>query len=141
MQNKLFYDDEYEALALMVSNCPKGAKALAGFLFPHLKPDSAYARLKSCLNPDRDERMTFGQIIAAMRFCDSYEPLLYACDETQHKRPERVVLDEQKSELARTIADASETLRRATEALERLGSGGNGMSVGDVLRETRSGVR
>lgn len=67
MQGKLFFEDEYEALNLMVSNSQKTAKELAGFLFPHLKLDSAYARLKSCLNPERDERLTFGQIIAGLR--------------------------------------------------------------------------
>jgi len=79
MQGKLFFEDEYEALNLMISNSEKSAKELAVFLFPHLKMDSAYARLKSCLNPERDECLTFGQIIAAMRFCECYEPLMFAC--------------------------------------------------------------
>ncbi|XLV72591.1 hypothetical protein ACKZDW_08045 [Ralstonia syzygii subsp. celebesensis] len=53
MQTKLFYEDEYEALNLMVSNSQKSAKELAAYLFPHLKPESAYARLKACLNPEK----------------------------------------------------------------------------------------
>jgi len=68
MQQQMWFDDEFEALNLMISN----SKRLAGFLFPHLKPDSAYARLKSCLSHDKDERLTFGQIIAAMKFCECY---------------------------------------------------------------------
>ena len=84
MQEKLLYDDEYQALSLMIGNSQKSVKELADYLYPHLKPESAYARLKACLNPDRDERLTFGQIIAAMKFCERYDPLFYACDETLH---------------------------------------------------------
>ena len=47
-----------------------------------MKSDSAYARLKVCLNSEKDERLSFGQIIAAMNFCGQYDPLMYACDET-----------------------------------------------------------
>lgn len=89
MQDKLFFEDEYEALNLMISNSGKTAKELAVFLFPHLKMDSAYARLKACMNSEKDERLTFGQIIAAMKFCERDEPLMFACDETLHARPDR----------------------------------------------------
>ncbi len=43
MQAKLFYEDEFEALNLMVSNSQKTPKELACYLFPHLKAESAYA--------------------------------------------------------------------------------------------------
>ncbi|MDR0251503.1 MAG: hypothetical protein LBI35_09420 [Burkholderiales bacterium] len=118
MQNKLFFDDEHEALALMVSGCAKGTKALASYLFPHLKPESAYARLKACLNPEKDERLTFGQIIAAMKFCGSYEPLLYACDETMHSRPKRIELEDQKAALMREYIAASKTLIGVVQRIE-----------------------
>ena len=120
MQNKLFYEDEYEALNLMVSNSGKSAKELAVFLFPHLKMDSAYARLKSCLNPEKDERLTFGQIIAAMNFCGRYDPIAFACDETQHQRPERKAPHEDEVRLVEAINSAADVMAKAMRQLEQL---------------------
>lgn len=123
MQGKLFFEDEYEALNLMVSNSQKTAKELAVFLFPHLKLDSAYARLKSCLNPERDERLTFGQIVAAMRFCECYEPLMYACDETMHARPDRHAPADEEVRLVEAINGAAEMMQKAMRQLEHLQRG------------------
>ena len=120
MQNKLFYDDEYEALNLMVSNSGKSAKELAVFLFPHLKMDSAYARLKSCLNPEKDERLTFGQIIAAMNFCQRFDPIAFACDETNHQRPAPKAPHEDEVRLVEAINSAAEVMNKAMRQLEHL---------------------
>lgn len=120
MQTKLFYDDEYEALNLMVSNSSKSAKELAVYLFPHMKMDSAYARLKACLNPDKDERLTFGQIMAAMNFCGQYEPLMYACDETLHARPDRKAPEDEQVRLVEAINSAANIMQKAMAQLEHL---------------------
>lgn len=122
MQTKLFYEDEYEALNLMVSNSQKTTKELAAYLFPHLKLDSAYARLKACLSPDKDERLTFGQIIAAMRFCESYDPLMYACDETLHARPDRKSADDEEVRLVEAINSAADIMQKAMRQIENLRS-------------------
>jgi hypothetical protein len=120
MQDKLFYEDEFEALNLMVSNSQKSPKELAVYLFPHLKMDSAYARLKACLNPEKDERLTFGQIIAAMRFCDCFDPLMYACDETLHARPDRKAAKDEEVKLVQAINGAADVLQKAMRQLENL---------------------
>ena len=119
---KLFYEDEYEALSLMVSHGSKSPKELACYLFPHMKPDSAYARLKSCLNPDKDERLTFGQIIAAMNFCECYDPLMYACDETLHARHDRKAAADEEVRLVEAINGAANVLDKAMRQLEHLRS-------------------
>jgi hypothetical protein len=122
MQTKLWFDDEFEALNLMISNSQKSSKELAGYLFPHLKPDSAYARLRACLSPDKDERLTFGQIIAAMKFCGGYEPLYFACDETMHGRPDRKQVKDEEVKLVEAIEGAASTLNKAMRQLENLRS-------------------
>ncbi len=120
MQDKLFFEDEYEALNLMISNSGKTAKELAVFLFPHLKMDSAYARLKACMNSEKDERLTFGQIIAAMKFCERYEPLMFACDETLHARPDRRAPKDEEVRLVEAMNSASSMLAKAMKQLEVL---------------------
>lgn len=120
MQDKLFYEDEFEALSLMISSSEKSYKEVANYLFPHMKPESAYAKLKSCLNSEKDERLTFGQIIACMKFCDRYDPILFACDDTLHSRPERKAYQDQEANLIRVIEEASSVTSKALQTLERL---------------------
>lgn len=126
MQEKLFYEDEYEALSLMVSNSERTHQELAYHLFPHMKPASAYARLKSCLNPEKDERLTFGQIIAAMKFCERYDPLMFACDETLHARPDRKSPADEEVKLVEAINGAASVMTKAMKQLEQLRAMGAG---------------
>ena len=119
-QQKLFYEDEFEALQLMISSSERSFKEVASYLFPHLKPESAYARLKACLNPEKDERLTFGQIIAAMKFCGRFDPLMFACDETLHARPDRKAPEDEEVRLVAAINEASSTLTKAMRQLERM---------------------
>jgi len=117
---KTIYEDEYDALAQMIANSEKSAKEVAVYLFPHMKLESAHARLRACLNPEKDERLTFGQIIAAMRFCGTFDPLMYACDETLHARPDRKAPEDQAARIAETIDSATATLNTALKALAQL---------------------
>lgn len=130
---KTIYDDEYEALAQMIASSDKTAKELAVYLFPHMKLESAHARLRACLNPEKDERLTFGQIIAAMRFCGTFDPLMYACDETLHARPDRKSAEDQAARIADVIDGATATLNTALKALAQLqqtsGGGGPGLKA------------
>lgn len=117
---KMFYEDEYEALALMVSNSGKSVKEIANFLWPEMKPESAYAKLKACLNPKGDENLRFAQVLTLMKFCNSYEPLEYTCDETMHARPDRKAPEDDIVRLSETIQSAADVLAKATIALERI---------------------
>lgn len=123
MQTKLFYEDEHEALQLMVSSSGKSIKEIACFLWPDMKPESAYAKLKACLNPKGDEQFKFGQVIALAKFCNSYEALQYFCDETMHARPDRKAPEDDMVKLSETIQGAADVLAKATAALERLQGG------------------
>lgn len=121
---KLFYDDEYDALAQTIANSEKSFKQCSAYLFPHLKPESQYARLKACLNSEKDERLTFGQIIALCKFCDAYDALHYMADECQHDRPTKRAPEDELTELIReylkTKKDASALEPRIDERIARL---------------------
>lgn len=120
MNYKLFYEDEYEALQLMASGSGKSIKEVAQFLWPAMKPESAYAKLKSCLNPKGDERLSFGQVIALAKFCNQFDALLYFCDETLHARPDRKTPEDESVKLIETIERSADTMQKAMEALDRL---------------------
>ena len=63
---RLFYDDEFEAIRASIEG-GKGYKAAATFLWPTMKPESAYARLKACTNTHGDQQLRFGEVVALMQ--------------------------------------------------------------------------
>lgn len=117
---KLFYDDEFDAIATAIGDSGKTFKEVAAFMFPDMKTESAYARLKACCSPTGDQRLTFGQVIRLMAFCEAYDPLMHACDETLHARPDRKTAADEEVKLVEVLSGAANTMNRAMKALEQL---------------------
>lgn len=117
---KLFYDDEFDAIAQAISASGKPFKIVAAHIFPDMKPESAYARLKACTSPIGDQRLTFGQVVRLMAFCECCDPLMYACDETLHARPDRKAPEDEAVKLAEVINSAAATMERAMQAMNHL---------------------
>lgn len=117
---KLFYDDEFDAIATAIGNSGKPFKLVASHIFPDLKPETAYAKLKECCNSTGDQRLSFGQVIRLMHFCECYDPLQYACDETLHARPDRKSPEDETINLVEAINAAAATMDRAMKALDHI---------------------
>lgn len=117
---KLFYDDEFDAIARAISESGKPFKLVAAHIFPDMKPDSAYARLKECASVTGDQRLTFGQVLRLMEFCERYDPLMHACDETLHARPDRKAPEDEAVQLVEAINAAAYTMERAMKALDHI---------------------
>lgn len=126
---KLFYDDEFDAITTAIGDCGKPFKIVAAHMFPDMKPESAYARLKNCCSPTGTERLTFGQVIRLMVFCEAYDPLMHACDETLHARPDRKAPEDEAIKLAEVMNAAANTMERAMRAMEHLQARGGIRSV------------
>ena len=112
-----FYDDEFHALRSAIEDA-KGYKDTAMHLWPSMKPESAYARLKACTNLHGDQRLKFGEIVEVMRFNQRFDPLYFVCDETLHHRPAQKSPEDEAGKLVSIIESASAQLERATKALE-----------------------
>jgi hypothetical protein len=119
---RLFYDDEFNAIDSAIISSDKGYKEVAVHLWPHKKPESAYARLKACLNAEKDERLTLGEIAALCRFCERYDPLLYLCDELSHERPKLITKEDELAGLLREYLEASKVVERLGPRIEKLRS-------------------
>jgi hypothetical protein len=117
---KLFYDDEFDAIATAIGNSGKPFKLVAAHIFPDMKPESAYARLKECCSPLGTQRLTFGQVVRLMQYCEAYDALYYACDETMHARPERKAPADELVNLTEVIHGAADTMNRALKAIEHI---------------------
>lgn len=117
---KLFYDDEFDAIATAIGNSGKPFKLVAAHMFPDMKPESAYARLKDCCNPTGTQNLSFGQVVRLMRYCEAYDPLAYICDETLHARPTRKDPSDELVNLTEVIHGAADTMNRALKAIEHI---------------------
>lgn len=118
--SRLFYEDEFDALTTMVGESGKTMKECAAFLYPDMKPESAYSKLKDQLNHKGSEQLKFRQVVALAKFCEQYDPLLYFCDETMHARPDRKAPADEKVKLVEAIHGAADVMNKAMRQLERL---------------------
>ena len=50
-------DDEFDAIGTAIGQSGKDFKLVASHLFPDMRPESAYARLKACISPTGDQRL------------------------------------------------------------------------------------
>lgn len=117
---KLFYDDEFDAIATAIGESGKPFKLVAAHIFPDMKPESAYARLKECCSPTGDQRLSFGQVLRLMKYCERYDPLYHACDDTLHARPDRKAPEDEAVKLVEVINNAASTMERAMKALDHI---------------------
>lgn len=116
---KLFYGDENEALRAAIEN-GKGYKATAAYLYPSLKPDTAYARVKACVNDEKDAKFSLGEIIALCNFNGRFDPFMYSADETHHDRPTARAPEDMEAQLMREYINAVEKQSRLADRMERL---------------------
>jgi hypothetical protein len=117
---KLFYDDEYDAITTAIGDSGKPFKLVAAHMFPDMKPESAYARLKDCCSATGTQKLSFGQVLRLMAFCEAYDPLYHACDETLHARPDRKAPEDEAVKLAEVMSAAANTMERAMRAMDQL---------------------
>ena len=60
-QKPLFYDDWKDSFRNLIEDSGKSYKDCANFLWPDMKLESAYARLKDCLKAGGDQKLDWGQ--------------------------------------------------------------------------------
>lgn len=117
--SRLFYDDEFAAIREVIES-GKGYKKSAEHLWPSMKPESAYARLKACTTEAGDQRLKFGEIITLMVFNERFDALHYLCDECLHSRPLPKTPADEEAKLVVVIESAANTLDHALRSLDSL---------------------
>lgn len=113
------YDDELQAIRRTIEDSDKGYKGVATFLFPHMKFNSAYARLMNSLNPEKDEKLTFGQTIAIAVFCNRADVLFHMCDELGYKRPEIKPIEDENAQLMQKFLEAQQELKKIADRIQK----------------------
>lgn len=125
VQNALFLDSVYDALRAIVQYAG-GPKVVGPMLYPAKSVDDARVALLNALNPDRPEKLDPEQVVQLLRIgreAGFHEAKHWLDGETGYAPSEPVDEDDHAAALARSIDGAADTLRRATEALERFRRG------------------
>lgn len=120
---RLFYEDPQAALRNAIENNVHGYefKKIACLVYPNLKPESAYARLKAVIHPEKDEKADLWEVKQICSVCGRYEPLYWLCDELEHARPvSRAPLDKAQ-ELVTEFNRGVQELKILAARIERLG--------------------
>lgn len=117
---RLFYEDEFEAIREAIASSEREFKEVAMHLWPSRKPESAYARLRACLNDQKDERLTFGEIVEICRFCDRFDPLYFMCAQLSHEKPKQAAKEDELARLLREYLEAKKLTDRIGPQIERL---------------------
>lgn len=118
-QSPLWYDTDADAINAAITASGKTFKQVASALWPSMKMDSAYARLKNCLNPDKDEKLSFAEVIFICRETGNVDPIFHACDELSLHRPTPKAPADEKAELLNTIQRQQALLLQTMQRLER----------------------
>lgn len=118
-QAPLWYDTDADAINAAITGSGKTFKQVASALWPSMKMDSAYARLKNCLNPDKDEKLSFAEVIFICRETGNTDPIFHACDELSLHRPMPKAPADEKAELLNTIQRQQALLLQTMQRLER----------------------
>lgn len=119
-QKPLFYDDWKDAIRACISDSGKEWKQVAHHLWPSMKMDSAYAKLKNCLSETGDEKLGVGEAIEIMRFCGEFDLLYHLADETSHDRPATRAPQDEMAELQRAYIRAAAEIKKVSERIERV---------------------
>lgn len=97
-------------------------KQVASAMWPHLKPESAYARLKNCLNTGKDEKLDLAEVRHLCEITGRFEPLMWLCDELNHGRPAQRAPQDKQAELVEKFIAAAAELQRMARQID--GNGG-----------------
>lgn len=126
---RLFYEDHQHAIQSAIDNNVHGLtfKLVAGKVYPHLKPESAYARLKAIVNPDKDEKADLQEVKQVCLVTGRYEPLYWLCDETDHARPPKRAPQDRQTELIEEFNRNVEALTRLAEQIKA--GGGSALKI------------
>lgn len=116
---RLFYDDEYAATRAAIED-GRGYKETAQHLWPSMKPESAYSRLKACLREDKPEKLEFGEVVALCNFNNRFDPLAWMCDQTMHERPARKSAKDKATELMEAYFSSVETQKGIQEEMAKI---------------------
>jgi len=117
---RLFYEDHQHAIQCAIDNNARGLtfKQVSCEVYPNLKPESAYARLKAIVNPEKDEKADLQEVRQICLVCGRFEPLFWLCDVTDHARPVKRAPEDRQAQLVEEFNRSVETLQKLAAQIQ-----------------------
>lgn len=119
-QTRLFFDSPKHAIGCTIEFSEKSFEEVANHLWPTKPLRTAYARLKACVNDDKDEKLDFAEIIEVCRYCDRFDALFYFCDQCGFNKPEPLVKEDEAHKVRQLLLAGFDDIKRLAEELKRL---------------------
>ena len=122
-QSELFHESIYDAIGSAIQALG-GAKKVAGLLWPSLKTESGYTRLKHCLSDDFPEKLSPTELLlvaARAKEKGDHSVMRFLAAELGYEHPRTVSPADQAAELQRQFVEAVQQSARIAERLTRLG--------------------
>lgn len=121
MQSEMpWFETAEDATTSAIQHSGKAFKEVAHALWPSMKMDSAYARLKGALNSERPEKLTADEHLFIANHCERYHFTAYVCAQTHHSQPDPIEPVDEAMELDRRIDANLRDVRKLLERRERL---------------------
>lgn len=125
MQLPLIHEDFYGAMSTCVAFLG-GAKKVGVMLRPEYEedPDKAARWLLACLNPARDEKLSWEQTFKIMRKAKDagcHVAMHYIAQQTGYTEPQPIEPADEAAELKRQFIESVNQQRRLLDRLERIG--------------------
>lgn len=124
MQIDLVSDDQDDAWDATIRFLG-GYKKVACNLWPHLKQETAYNRLKHCFNDDKDERLSFNdakRILQWARDAGCHLAMYRLCDDLLYERPNPASKERLTQEIKTQINLQTDKLHALLNRLDKLES-------------------
>jgi hypothetical protein len=120
MQMALMHESIIDALREAIQ-AAGGNKPVGALLYPDLPVDQAAGRVRDCLNPDRREHFTPGQVVVIARLAreaGNHALMTYLAGELSYLRPVPVDPEGQLAERQREFVDAVKALHSMANRIE-----------------------
>lgn len=121
-QESLFHEDINDALAADII-AAGGYKRVAMELWPSLKMETAYSRLKACLNHDKAEKLGPDEVMLIIRQARTHgaiATLTYMCRDAHCADPSPIEPENEKARLQREYVESVKALQKLSKQLEKL---------------------
>lgn len=122
-QDKLFYEDIFDAIGTTVMALG-GYKKVGYMLWPNMKMESAYARLKVCATRDGDQKLCAEEILRLIREgrqVGCHALVQFICDDAGYHKPLPKEPEDEKAELQREFIAYGKRLEHIAEKLGVIG--------------------
>ncbi len=122
MQMALIHESIIDALREAIQ-AAGGNKPIGAVLFPDLPVDQAAGRVRDCLNPDRREHFSPGQIVVIARMArdaGNHAVMGFLAAELGYLKPVAVEPESQLAELQRAFVEATKTLHGMATRIETI---------------------